>query len=75
MCFASRLIQDSLVNESRDQLAFSPVHITENSHEEAMIFGTILSRGPYTETKIYLIDTHLHQVLVLIVILPIPFDI
>ena len=41
MCFASRLIQDSLVNESRDQLAFSPVHITENSHEEAMIFGTI----------------------------------
>ena len=58
MCFASRLIQDSLVNESRDQLAFSPVHITENSHGEAMRFRTFFSQGSLEATKRYLIDAN-----------------
>ena len=51
MCFASRLIQDSLVNESRDQLAFSPVHITENSHGEAMRFRTFFRRVVLKQQK------------------------
>ena len=51
MCFTSRLIQDSLVNESRYQLAFSPVYITGNSHGEAMRFRTFFFAVSFGSNK------------------------